>query len=153
MDGIYPSRAIFVGPKHAPANDREKNMTKAREGTKRDIETLFGALQGRFNVLRHETFEWSNERIILISQVCVALHNMIIDMDMNVELKYEADEHGDPISIIEEFSSKAQQGIDKEEEGHEGNELMTTSNLSLIALLEQHEFFSNNIITRMFQRF
>jgi hypothetical protein len=54
VDDIYPYWAIFVRPNHAPANEQESLMTVAQEATIKDVERLFGNLQGRFHILRRE---------------------------------------------------------------------------------------------------
>ena len=79
-DGIYPPWCIFAKPNSAPINETETVYTKSQESVKKDIERFFGVLQGRFRILRHGLHEWSDELIILISKVCVILHNMIVDM-------------------------------------------------------------------------
>lgn len=74
----YPWWAIFFGPSHWEVNELNWNMTRLQEAIWKDIERLFGALQCRFRILRHESFGLINERIILISQFCVILHKMIV---------------------------------------------------------------------------
>lgn len=53
-DGIYPDSAIFVKPNHAPVSLKERCMSKPQEGRRREVERLFGVLQGRFRILRNE---------------------------------------------------------------------------------------------------
>lgn len=71
VDGIYPDWSIFIGPKHATTNRKEERMTKRQEAIRKDVERFFGYVQGRFKILRQELFEWSDEQIVLISNVCV----------------------------------------------------------------------------------
>lgn len=107
-DGIYPDWAIFVLPNHAPLNDREVHMTKRQEAVRKDVERFFGCLQGRFRIIRQERHEWSDTQLILISQVCVILHNMIVKMSLRGELSEELDENGVPQSeseLLHEFFS------------------------------------------------
>ena len=54
-DGIYPPWAIFVKPNHSPFN--AKQSVAAQESRRKDVERLFGVLQGRFKILRHEFHE------------------------------------------------------------------------------------------------
>lgn len=81
-------------------------MTKRQEAVRKDIERFFGCLQGRFKIMRYERHEWSDEELILISQVCGILHNMISKMNRDGELGDEF--HSDGILeenqvVIEEF--------------------------------------------------
>ena len=67
------------------------------------VERLLRVLQGRPKILRHESFEWSDSILILISQVCVILHNMILDMHRRGECMDEVDEHRSTVNIVTEF--------------------------------------------------
>lgn len=99
-DGIYPEWAILVLPIHSPLNQRYSYMTKCQEGRRKDVERFFGCLQGRFKILRQERHEWSDADIILISDVCVIIHNMIVKISMT-----ESQSSEDTItnSIVDEF--------------------------------------------------
>lgn len=106
VDGIYPEWSIFVGPNSAPLNDRELHMTKRQESVRKDIERFFGCLQGRFKILRQERFEWSDAELILITNTCVILHNMLVKMTMEGQLADEMDESGVVCAerdLVEEF--------------------------------------------------
>lgn len=50
VDGIYPDWAIFVGPNHAPLNDKERHMTKRQEAVRKNIESSLVACKA---VLRY----------------------------------------------------------------------------------------------------
>ena len=102
-DGIYPPWCIFAKPNNAPINEKETVYTKSQESVRKDIERFFGVLQGRFRILRHELHEWSDELIILISKVCVILHNMIVDMWRQGELRTEMGENGEIVDVVGEF--------------------------------------------------
>ena len=91
-DGIYPDWAIFVLPNHAPLNDREQHMTKRQKAVRKDVERFFGCLQVLFKILLQERHEWSDSKLILISQVCIIFHNMIVKMVWNEELSDEIDD-------------------------------------------------------------
>ena len=45
VDGIYPDWPIFVKPIQQPINGDEKKFSKFQEGSRKDIERLFGVLQ------------------------------------------------------------------------------------------------------------
>ena len=116
-DGIYPQWCIFAKPNNAPMTESESIYTKTQESVRKDIERFFGVLQGRFRILRHELHEWSDYLIILISQVCVILHNMIIDMWERGELKSEVDEDGDTIDVVSEFAGDTSDVLGSVESG------------------------------------
>ena len=101
--GIYPEWSIFVKPLPVPVNDRERYFAERQMSVRKDVERLFGVLQGRFKILWHESFEWSDSILILIKQVCVILHNMILDMHRRGECMDEVDEHGNTVNIVTEF--------------------------------------------------
>lgn len=88
-DGIYPQWSIFVLPNHASLNERDVHLTQRQEGVRKDVERFFGCLQERFKIMRQERHEWSDSQLILISQVCVILHNMILKMMLKGELSDE----------------------------------------------------------------
>ena len=55
-------------------------MSKAQESVRKDIERLFGVIQGRFRILRNELLKWSDTSIIEILNVCAIIHNMIVKL-------------------------------------------------------------------------
>ena len=108
-DGIYPDWAIFVKPNHAPVNAKEKAMTQAQESCRKDVERLFGVLQGRFKILRHEFHEWQHDKLSLILNTCVIIHNMLVHYRLKGMLEDELDTDGAPLTskqVIEEFTAR-----------------------------------------------
>lgn len=105
-DGIYPKWAIFFLPVAGATTEKELNAARRQESVRKDVERLFGCLQGRFRILRHEREEWSDEIVQLISQVCVILHNMIVTMVKRGELDGEAEEGGRhvPVDLVGEYA-------------------------------------------------
>ena len=85
-DGIYPRWPIFITPNHAPTCKKEKVMTKAQESRRKDVERLFGVLQGPFKILRNELHEWCHQDIVSIFHTCVIIHNMIFTLYKNGEI-------------------------------------------------------------------
>ena len=79
-DVIYPPWCVFAKPINAPLSEGECIYTKMQEDVRKDIEHFFGVLQGRFRILRHELHERSDELVMQISQICMILHNMIVDI-------------------------------------------------------------------------
>jgi hypothetical protein len=105
-DGIYPNWEILVGPNHSPLTCEESHMTMRQESVRKDVERFFGCLQGRFKILRRESFEWSLSFLIEISEVCVIIHNMLVELRMMGELEDETDEIGNRVrgeSLVREF--------------------------------------------------
>ena len=86
-DSIYPPRCIFAKPNHAPIAEKYALYTRIREFVRKEIERFLDVLQGCFREIRYDLHEWSDELIILISQVCVLFHNMIVDMWTRGELR------------------------------------------------------------------
>lgn len=89
VDGIYTPWVISMRPVSPPQNDRMHNMQKGQEGVHKDVERFFGCLQVRFGIMRKEIFEWSDESTIDISNVCVMMHNMIVELTKREELHDE----------------------------------------------------------------
>jgi Plant transposon protein len=105
-DGIYPNWAILVRPNRSPLTCEEPHMTMRQESVRKDVDRLFGCLQGRFKVLRRESFEWSLSFLIEISEVCVIIHNMLVELRMMGDLEDETDEIGNRVmdeSLVREF--------------------------------------------------
>lgn len=109
-DGIYPRWAIFVRSDHAPTNDKERHAAGLHASVRKDVERMFGCLQGRFHTLRRERHEWDEEAVVLISQVCVILHNMIVSMRLSGELDEEDGETTE--GAVDEFFVPAVVGGD-----------------------------------------
>lgn len=105
-DGIYPRWSMFLKPIHAPLTEKQKRFTKAQECSRKNVERLFGVLQGRFKIMRLEFFGWSDTDIIKIVHTCTILHNMLVRLRISGELDEEVDEHGNimhPSQVVEEF--------------------------------------------------
>jgi hypothetical protein len=75
-------------------NERESHATLQQESAHKDVERFFGALQGRFKILRTDFQEWSNEEITKIWQIYVILHNMLAVLRKDSELDDKVDEEG-----------------------------------------------------------
>ena len=109
-DGIYHSWAILVKPIHAPLTINQSQMAKAQESRRKDLERLFGVLRGRFKILRYEFYEWSDERIVLIVETCVSVHNMIIRFHQDGLLNEERNVTGkniDSVGVVQEFPTRS----------------------------------------------
>lgn len=78
-DGIYGDWALFQKPITSPVDEKEEYLTERQESTRKDVERFNGCLQGRFKILRHESFEFDPEFIVSISNCCVIIHNILAD--------------------------------------------------------------------------
>eukprot|EP00171_Calliarthron_tuberculosum_P001739 IDg1739t1 len=106
-DGIYPRWSIFLKPNQAPVTQKQTVFNKAQEGRRKDVERLFGALQGRFKIMRHEFYGWRDGEIVDIVNTCTILHNMLVRLRLRGELDDEMDENGnalDSFAVVNEFS-------------------------------------------------
>lgn len=79
-DGIYPEWPIFVRPIHDAPTIGEQCYSKAQEAIRKDIERFFGVIQARFHVLRKDNESWDVEKVVLTTNVCCILHNLLIRM-------------------------------------------------------------------------
>lgn len=84
-DGIYGDWAIFQKPISSPADEKESHLTQRQESVRKDVERFNGCLQGRFKILRQESFEFDAEFIVSISNCCVILHNMLVELRLSGE--------------------------------------------------------------------
>jgi hypothetical protein len=50
-DGIYPSWSTFVKTACNPADEECKRFAKEQEGSRKDVERLFGVLQSRWAIV------------------------------------------------------------------------------------------------------
>lgn len=107
-DGAYPRWSIFARPIAAPANEMEAYAGEQQACVRKDVERFFGCLQGRFRILRGERHEWSDETVQLIADVCVILHNMIVEMWRQGKLSQEEVVSG--TNVVEEFSAASSTG-------------------------------------------
>ena len=106
-DGIYPEWAIFAKPiPGGGANEKEKLYTTLHEAVRKEVERFFGVIQGRFQFLRRERHEFELTDIVLVSEVCVIIHNMLVELSWIGQLNSEIGEDGQPIlpsELIGEF--------------------------------------------------
>lgn len=79
-------------------------MTKSQESVRKDIERIFGVLQGRFEILRNEMLEWSNTSIVEILHACVIIHNMIVKIYQSDQCFQETDECGHSLTSLDLIS-------------------------------------------------
>lgn len=105
-EGIYGDWAIFQKPIHSPQDEIEAHYSERQESTRKDVKRFNGCLQGRFKILRHESFEFDDAFIVSISNRCNILHNMLAELRLSGELEDEYDIAGNRIrdeGILAEF--------------------------------------------------
>ncbi len=112
-DGIYPDWPLFVKPIHNAVTDIAKFMSARQEATRKDIERLFGVLQSRFRILRLEFEHWSLDNIIMISNTCVILHNIIVRMQQHGDFYNEC---GDVDVVTELLDEEHLQSLKSKQE-------------------------------------
>ncbi|GKA33160.1 nucleotide-binding alpha-beta plait domain-containing protein [Tanacetum coccineum] len=78
-DGIYPQWATFV-KSFMFANDAKHSYFKKRqESAQKDVERVFGVLQGRWGIIQQSTRQYHVNNIRRIMYSCIILHNMILE--------------------------------------------------------------------------
>jgi hypothetical protein len=82
-DGIHPRLRCFIQSISSPVTEKEKNVARYQEATRKDVERCFGVLQPRFAILKHPARLHSRGDIARVMRACVILHNMIVT-DENV---------------------------------------------------------------------
>lgn len=100
-DGIYTNWPIFVKPIHASAFEEETKLTTWHESVGKDLEWCYGFLQSRFKVLSLESYRWDIEDIVVRSEVCVILHNLLICITQNLLCQW--DENKADVNLITEL--------------------------------------------------
>lgn len=89
-DGIYPRWPFFVLPMANSIVPNERKFSFRQESVRKDIERLFGIMQGRFEIIRRESRRWDLFETIRISNTCVTLHNLIVRMKQKCDNDLDA---------------------------------------------------------------
>ena len=81
-DGIFSGETWIIGPVGNPTTGREKTFTRDHESKRKDVERLFGVVQGRFKMVRSgNRLETANhDTACSIIRFCFMLHNMIVKL-------------------------------------------------------------------------
>lgn len=79
VDGIYPTLPFLVTASGNSLNPAQAAFTAAHEAERKEVECLFGMLQGRFEFLRREVRLQSKDDICAIVECILTLHNMILE--------------------------------------------------------------------------
>lgn len=78
----------------------QKDYTKAQEGVRKDIERLLGVLNGRFRVLRRECELLDVEEVVIVSEVCAIMHNLLIHIGQSGDFDDYLSAEDDQFSLI-----------------------------------------------------
>jgi hypothetical protein len=79
VDGIYPGYSIFINSINHPQDEKEKYFATCQEACRKDIERAFGVLVQQFQILQRPIKSWYWEDIVDIMDVCILLHNMVVE--------------------------------------------------------------------------
>jgi hypothetical protein len=80
VDGIYPKYSIFINTFQHPQDEKEKYFAKCQETCRKDIEQrAFSVLVQQFQILQRPIKNWYWTDIVNIMDVCIILHNMIVE--------------------------------------------------------------------------
>jgi hypothetical protein len=108
-DGIYPDWAAIMKSIPSPLNDKDKCFARCQESERKVVECSFGVLQSRFNIVHHPAKMWKRRDVVNIMQVCIILHNMIVE-DEKQEVQIPIDLNMNPgasIALPPEVSTQA----------------------------------------------
>lgn len=76
---------------HHPQNDQETNCTDRQDLIRTNIERFLGETQSRFGILRKENGRWNVNEVVMISECCDIIHEMIIEHVKNDGVGEEKD--------------------------------------------------------------
>ncbi|GJT04236.1 ALP1-like protein isoform X1 [Tanacetum coccineum] len=78
-DGIYPARSTFVKTFPVARDEKSLKFKRVQEAARKDIERVFGVLQGRWGIIRQPARPYQINTLKRIMYCCIMLHNMILD--------------------------------------------------------------------------
>ncbi|XP_071700103.1 uncharacterized protein [Rutidosis leptorrhynchoides] len=78
-DGIYPDWATLVKGYSCLTEEPTIKFTRFQVSARKDIERAFGVLQGRFHIIRIASRSMSVNRMRIVMECCLILHNMILE--------------------------------------------------------------------------
>lgn len=61
------------------------------EAEQKHAKMVFGVMKGQFQIIRREMWAWELDDVVLISNTCVILHNLILCMKQNADFRDVAD--------------------------------------------------------------
>jgi hypothetical protein len=75
-DGIYPPWATLISGVPSPVNMQQQHFTLAQAAYRKDVEMMFGKLQGKYHIVKGPARVWCPEDMRYIMLCVVILHNM-----------------------------------------------------------------------------
>ena len=75
-DGIYPPWATLISGVPSPVNMQQQHFTLAQAAYRKDVEMMFGKLQGKYHIVKGPARVWCPEDMRYIILCVVILHNM-----------------------------------------------------------------------------
>lgn len=79
VDDIYPEWSMFISTVHMPQSEKLCHFARCQEGARKDVESSFGVLQARFEIVKRPARSWYEKNIHNILMAWVILHNMILE--------------------------------------------------------------------------
>jgi hypothetical protein len=82
-DVIYPPWPVFMKCVSVPQQEKYRFFLVKQAWIRKDVKCAFGLLKKRFNIPFIPDRSYSQHTLWLIMRVCIILHNMVIDDEMN----------------------------------------------------------------------
>lgn len=89
--GIHPDWPIYIKPIKNETNVNEKRFRSNQEVGWKEVERVFGVINGRFQIFQREIGSLEFEDVVMVANTCVILHYIIVPMQQNGDFRDEAD--------------------------------------------------------------
>lgn len=116
VNGICPRWTICARLVHSLANRKEKQYKKIQEALRKNIESAFGVIQARFEVMRKESFIWYKKNVAKVSKVCVIIHYMLVPMNQERLFAEDLQTEAQGANIITELYEEEATGLNERRE-------------------------------------
>lgn len=80
VDGIYPSRAIFIDTIRLESSRKGKFVSAHQEGARKDVERAFGVLISRWHLLIKPFVFHSRQLCKAVVKSAIIMHNIIVEV-------------------------------------------------------------------------
>jgi hypothetical protein len=113
VDGIYPPLARFLSAISDPTSKIASNFATKQEAARKDVEPAFGVLKVKFLCLKHPLLMHHRDDIFYVCQVCIAMHNMMVEARIEAGEEEGASFYAIPDSeLTESLSERETDGSD-----------------------------------------